>query len=557
MNTVGTSLVPAAPPPPLGQLTGRVLPGFAVETRPRRPGSAREGARIVSGRLRLGGELIIRDPAGPRLWDLALSPAAMQEAQAMSWLDHLAALGGIGARQTAQTAVFSWIDRDEAHGWDSSGPARDPATIGLRVISWSQHAGMITQHRRKQDQRRFVAALERQLRLLADAAPRMSSAADARVAQKATALAGLLIGASALSATRFLLEDTGQALAALAPDLIDAKGGCASRNPQDLLTRFELLLWSADALSVAGFTPDPAHLAALERAAPVLRALRHGDGQLASFHGASHGATGRLDRALADCDRRNGALAADPMGFARLSAGCAVVLADSAAPPDGAGACAGCLGFEFTWGAHPIILAPGSGTRFGPGWGQAARSTAMASAPGLAGAALVQSGPDGRLRQDDLQVWARQEGLSLHAGHDGYRAQGVLIQRDLTLAPDGNALHGRDLFDPIAGAPVDATAELRFHLAPGARARIEGPRIWIWLAPPADTPADLAASLPPEGWVLTLPEGAEAELTPSACLHGCREAPLPTLQIRLSAPIGADPVRFDWTLAKARVTPAP
>ena len=45
--------------------------------------------------------------------------------------------------------------------------------------------------------------------------------------------------------------------------------------------------------------PQPAHLLAIERIAPTLRALRHSDGTLARFHGGGPGREGQLDQALA------------------------------------------------------------------------------------------------------------------------------------------------------------------------------------------------------------------------------------------------------------------
>ena len=65
-----------------------------------------------------------------------------------------------------------------------------------------------------------------------------------------------------------------------------------------MLEVFTLLTWAAQALAEAGILRRPT-LAAMERIAPTLRALRHADGGLARFHGGGRGAEGRLDQALA------------------------------------------------------------------------------------------------------------------------------------------------------------------------------------------------------------------------------------------------------------------
>lgn len=62
---------------------------------------------------------------------------------------------------------------------------------------------------------------------------------------------------------------------------------------------FTLLTWAAQALTDAGRHLPAAHLEAIARIAPTLRALRHADGGLARFHGGGRGLEGRLDLALA------------------------------------------------------------------------------------------------------------------------------------------------------------------------------------------------------------------------------------------------------------------
>lgn len=539
----------SAPDPRPHRPSGRIPQGFVHEPQPRSLGHAAIGQRIAAGVLLFGGQRIERTPAGPRLWDIAMTPAAWAEAQGMAWLDDLAAAGGIGARQAAQAAVFGWIDRDEADGWAAGDAARDPALTGRRLLRWLHHAAFLTQHRRKEDHRRFAAALDRQLRHLADTADRTAAGLP-----RAEALAGLVIGAALLEGGADLLPATAAQIDALAPALIDAQGGIATRNPEDLLTAFELLVWSADALAMAGQVAGPAHLAALGRAAPVLRALRLGDGRLTRFHGGGRGAPGRLDHALADSGLRAGPVA-QAMGFVRLAAGRSVILLDAAAPPEGVDtAQAATLGFEMSVGGRLLVVSGGEGARFGPAWGRAVRATAMASAPAIAGTASARApAAGGALVERPSRVWLETApgGHEAVAGHDGYAAtHGLAVVRSLTLSEDGGWLEGADGFAPLPGlVPAeDAEAEIRFHLAPEAEV-FPDPEGWGALI---RLPA--TEGLPAEVWRLTH-DAPRQSIEPGAALDAEAEAPQPAHQIVLRAPVTGGDCRIGWTLARSGVTP--
>jgi hypothetical protein len=79
---------------------------------------------------------------------------------------------------------------------------------------------------------------------------------------------------------------------------VDADGGIASRNPEELLEIFTHLAWAASTMIAAERDPPEAVIDALDRIAPVLRFLRHADGGLARYHGGEAGLPGQLERAL-------------------------------------------------------------------------------------------------------------------------------------------------------------------------------------------------------------------------------------------------------------------
>ena len=78
----------------------------------------------------------------------------------------------------------------------------------------------------------------------------------------------------------------------------DHQNGAPTRNLEELLDIFTLLMWLSEALKEANWVPSSAHLDGINRIAPTLRQLRHADGTLPRFHGGSAGITGRLDEAL-------------------------------------------------------------------------------------------------------------------------------------------------------------------------------------------------------------------------------------------------------------------
>lgn len=168
----------------------------------------------------------------------------------------------------------------------------------------------------------------------------------------------------------------------------------------------------------------------------------------------------------------------------------------------------------------------------------------------------------GRLQGAGLEVSQQGDDTQLTAHHNGYAQDGLRITRRLALSHDGARLTGLDRFEPVEAqteemaSDAPTQAELRFHLSPDATARLERGRVLIRLGPPADTPSDLADEITAEYWALSATGAQDLRLEPSAWLDGGADEPRAALQIVLSAPLTGEAVRFDWTLAKARVTPS-
>ncbi|MFN6951259.1 MAG: heparinase II/III family protein, partial [Albidovulum sp.] len=355
---------------------------------------------------------------------------------------------------------------------------------------------------------------------------------------------------------------------------IDAEGGIPTRNPEELLEVFTLLTWAATALSDAGRSPQPAHLDAIDRIAPTLRALRHADGGLARFHGGGRGLEGRLDQALAAAGGRALTAHGLAMGYARLAAGRTTIIVDAAPPPKGhasANAHASTLAMELTSGRRPVVVNCGSGASFGPDWRRAGRATPSHStlcidgfsSSRLGAGGVLPSTARGEFTDTPDQVWAQLEddaaGLRLLAGHNGYIAtHGLTHVRQLMLSIDGRALAGEDTLGAMTVADrrrfetiMERTKQqgvafsLRFHLHPDVDCALDLGGTAVSLALKSG-----------EIWIFRHDGVADLTLEPSVYLESGRLKPRATKQIVLSSRVVDYACQLGWTLAKAQDTPS-
>jgi uncharacterized heparinase superfamily protein len=307
-------------------------------------------------------------------------------------------------------------------------------------------------------------------------------------------------------------------------------------------------------------------LAAVAHITPVLRALRHGDGSLARFHGGGRGIEGRLDEALAASGVKDLPGPGLQMGFMRVTCGRSSLIVDAAAPPAGsasANAHASTLGFELTSGRRPLIVNCGSGIRFGEEWRRASRATPSHSTLGIEGVSsselisgqnLLANTPEKVLCNAPKTDVARKLELS----HDGYQpSHGLTHARVLEMSLDGRALEGEDLLaaltpedekkfnavhdqPPLPGVPY----AIRFHLHPDVTASLDM--------------AGAAVSMvlkSGETWVFQHDGIAEMTLAPSVYLEIGRLKPRTSQQVVLSGRAMAYATRIRWSLAKSQDTP--
>ena len=538
-------------------LRAPVAGGFVAQPEPRTIGLYARGKQVLAGNFVASGQVVERP--GVPIWDVEFPDAAMRaEVHGFAWLDDLAAVGDKAARSRAQGWTFDWIarfGRGRGPGWSAD-------LTGRRLIRWINHALLLLQGADAAQSAAYFRALSAQTVFLArrwqQAAPGLP---------RFEALTGMISAGLALDGMQ---GHVGPALVALARDCeieIDIEGGIPTRNPEELLEVFTLLTWAAQALGEAGHMAPPEHLAAMERIAPTLRALRHADGGLARFHGGGRGMAGRLDSALANAGVRALPFAGLAMGFARLSGGRTTVIVDAAGPPGGAAgtkAHASTNAFELTSGRRPVVVSCGSGTPFGPDWRLAGRATASHSTLAVAGFSSSRlSGAADQAMTDradvtNLRMLAGETGGGVHLAHSGWAVtHGLSHVRDLMLTGDGRHLTGVDKLSAIttpekrrfealmvAGRLKGVNFALRFHIHPDVEARLDLGGTAISLALKSG-----------EIWVFRHDGAARLTLEASIYLEKTRLRPRQAVQIVLTTRALDFETEVGWTLAKAQDTP--
>lgn len=533
-----------------------VARAFVSAPEPRTMGQFAKGRQLVSGNFMFAGHLVQAPNA--MIWDLSQGHEAFEaDVQGCTWLDDLAAVGDTRAREAAQKWVWGWI---AAYG-EGAGPGWTAPLTARRLIRWINHAPFVLRGQDAIASNAFFGSLSRQTAFLA----RRWKAAPVGL-PRFEALTGMIYASVSLEG---MDDHIPAAVAALARDCetqIDAHGAIASRNPEELMEICTLLGWARQAIDESGVDLPDAIPAAMARAVPVLRALRHSDGALARFHGGGRGKDGRLDQVLAQVrGAPRPVVEQSYMGYARLTAGRTSLVADADFPPVGpvgARAHAATLAFELTSGRRPLIVNCGAGTIFGPEWQRAGRATASHSTLGIEGYSSARLDAQGCLAEGPKAVTHAVErlvdGTRLKMSHDGWRpTHGVIHRRTLDLTFDGRGLVGEDVL--IAEGAVDVR---QFDNALAATQLLGIPyAIRFHLHPDVDAELDLGGTAVSvalksgEVWIFRHNGMAELSLASSVYLGTERLKPRAAKQVVLSWRTMTYSTAVRWSWSKAQDTP--
>lgn len=459
------------------------------------PANAATGEHIIDGRFTLANTTLQATPKTAFTIDLPTDEFS-EGLHNFDWLRHLAAAQRDTKTAIAQALTQAWLD--QCSQWHTVGWR--PHVIARRLISWSSHGAMLLDNADLIYRSTLLRSMAAQARHLSRTAPRAPDGMPRLTAAIGLAISGVTLTEGRSRLKRGLTLLTRELDRQLLPD-----GGHISRNPQIQLTLLADLVSLRDALMARNVEAPAKLLGAIDRAMPMLRFFKHGDGRLALFNGADEGPAGAVDAVLARDDAKGRPFGFAPhSGFQRAAAGRTLVVVDAGAPPPPAHATrahAGCLSFEMSAGRHRLVVNCGPShisptAQHAAAWQDASRATAAHStvtvddtssahilkAPWLRrllGARLI-NGPklvESRRTEEERGVW-------LEMRHDGYvPAFGLEHERRVYLSADGDDFRGEDTlfrirqpknrwWDPLGLLTTKDGEEdftVRFHLHPDVR----------------------------------------------------------------------------------------
>ncbi|WP_394730348.1 heparinase II/III family protein [Altererythrobacter sp. GH1-8] len=402
-----------------------------------------------------------------------------------SWLRDLsAAAAREQAVPIAERICSAWLDANHSSKASlGKGAAWEVEHAGKRLLAWLVHAPLVLSDGKQGMRKRMLTAIEQTARWLDRNASRSPDKLGEVAGWAAITAAGLL---TPQGKARRLYGEAG--LVRALGELVSEDGGVLSRSPLAQMDAIAILTDLKACYDATGRDmPDALHVMR-ELLVPPLLALRHGDGGLASWHGAGAmradsvaglvDASGVRTRPLKDVRE---------WGFQRLTGGKTIVQMDAAPPPKGRHArfgCASTLAFEMSDGADRIIVSCGGAALAGglvpARIEQGLRATAAHSTLVLDDAnstAVLLHGKLGKgveiveVEQRDMDGQAQR----LEASHDGYAARfGLIHRRILALRSDGTELRGEDILEPKAkrGKRGKIGFAIRFHLGRGVETRL-------------------------------------------------------------------------------------
>lgn len=461
-----------------------------------RPGDPVRGTRLLTGRFVEGGQILTK-PDGVGIAAESWEPEELWTARRITsgwrarlhsfgWLRDLDAVSDrISAKRRAEEFVRAWLEHHDR--WQSF--AWDPDILARRIIVWMCHAPLILSNKDHIYRSRVLNSLARQARHLA----RRIDDAEPGPARMITII-GLCYAGLFLPQGGARLKHGIQLLERELAETVLPDGGIATRSPREALELFIDLKGLARAFERSREPMPEGILTALDRLAPAIRALTHGDGHLALFNGSYEERDHDVARILGDdyggmAPHDNGRHS----GFQRLAREQTIVIVDAGPPsplPYSRNNHAGTLSFEMSVGDERLIVNCGSLTSLHDPEATPLKGVTVAELNLMARATaahstlvmndtnsaevlengLIGDGPgvvEFDRREDGGAVW-------LEAMHDGYRRRyGYDHRRRLYLSPDGNDFRGEDVLINRTRRRRPLKFDVRFHLHPDVKVTAE------------------------------------------------------------------------------------
>lgn len=351
-------------------------------------GDVARGRALLDGDVAFGGE--VRPIAALDMKRPDTSRAFAEHVHGFAWLRDLSTVAtrAVGA-PVAEALMARWLD---AHADVVDPFAWRPDLWGRRVLFWSAHAPLILSSADLVYRSRVLNALARGARHLDRGADKAAPGAARIAAWCGVVAAGLLIPGGD---PRRAFGEAGLARA-LGASLFD-DGGSVSRSPAVLLDCIMLLAMLRESYAARRLDLPETVAATQARMVAALLGTMHGDRALSSWQGGSPDTPEHIAAVIEASGVRTRPLRqARDWGYQRLASGTAVLVIDAAPPPVARvveGGCASTLAFEFSDGAHRIVVNCGGARMAGAALAHGLRTTAAHSTSSLPTATRPRSMP--------------------------------------------------------------------------------------------------------------------------------------------------------------------
>lgn len=412
------------------------------------------------------GEFIYQDcviPLYPGKWGEGEKNLEIVESiHGFSWLRDLRELGTENARLIARGLVTDWISNSP-----SSYPVvvYQPFVLATRVSNWLGHYDFFAASADGYFHRQFMQRILMEGRYIVAMLPLKEGTHETF-----TLLKGAMGLALCMPEQFDLIPKISKYLQIeLARQIFD-DGIHVERNPEIQLSVLRDLVEIRLMYQMVMVRPPSELIMMLDKISKALRGLRHGDGRLALFNGASEGDAEFMDCVLSHSTQQRVAMTDMKQGgYIRCYANRSTLLIDSGGPAEkGAGLKhLGELSFEFSLGKQRIIVNCGAGGS--SAWQSALAGTAAHSVLKLndSDAVLMR---DNRLADPDFKIEARHEVSDaahwVELSHNGWEKKyGVVYTRQFYLSADGQDLRGKETIEGDKGYPF----RIRFHLHPSVK----------------------------------------------------------------------------------------
>jgi len=428
------------------------------------PGSSDRGVGLVEGQFRFLNHTVEAGAALSRENDAG--PAWQTQLHGFEWLRDMRAVGTEAARVQARQYVTDWVTANQ--NWHPL--IWRPDVISNRLCSWLTHADFISAGADEKFAKTFLESIGRQVKHLRRVARFMPDGLERIETTKALIYVSLGLPGGARFMPRLVKNISKICDRQILPD-----GGHIDRSPQAQLAALRNLIDVRSILKISSLDIPASLQRAIDRATPMLRFYRHGDGGFALFNGANEGEAWLIDVVLAKAGARGKPLtSAIHTGFERLAANRTLLISDTGTPSNTMrGTHAGSLSFEISVGKQRIIVNCGAYAGRDETWRLAQRATAAHSTLVAEDRNSTEIRPDGTMGKTVANVWCeRMEAdgnIWLDIRQDGYtRSLGVLHRRRIYLNASGTDVRGEDTLE----GEGDHKFAIRFHLHPSVKASL-------------------------------------------------------------------------------------